>query len=393
MATLKNLKADDGLVVHKFEASILKASTYEGLPVASNKVLGITKIDDITIKLNQNNELYAISSNTEYDDTEIKNHISNATIHLTNFQIETLSNSFLHINNTEKHISASDRALLTSLSQLSTNLSTHTSNKDIHVTIQDKNNLILSTEHITDGTKHITSDERNKINTINTLFTNFDTHTQNTNIHFTDNEKTTYKNSLADNTRDILDLKKFKTTTESSIATISSSKLNKGSHTANKILYTDNDGNVGYHVISADKLASTDNIAAVQSTITNHISNSQFHTTATDKTNLATAYNHSQSSHLSLGTSSTTAYRGDYGNIAYNHSQSVHAPSNAQANVQADWNASSGDSYIKNKPSIPTIPSSLPANGGNADTVGGYKITVSQSQPGSAKAGDIWISW
>lgn len=55
---------------------------------------------------------------------------------------------------------------------------------------------------------------------------------------------------------------------------------------------------------------------------------------------------------ITLGETSTTAYRGDRGKIAYDHSKSGHAPSNAQANVQSDWNATSGDAYIKNKPSI-----------------------------------------
>ena len=31
---------------------------------------------------------------------------------------------------------------------------------------------------------------------------------------------------------------------------------------------------------------------------------------------------------------------------------------------------------LTDKPTIPTIPNSLPANGGNADTVGGYAIWV-----------------
>lgn len=34
---------------------------------------------------------------------------------------------------------------------------------------------------------------------------------------------------------------------------------------------------------------------------------------------------------------------------------------------------------LSNKPSIPTIPSSLPANGGNADTVDGYHIRTGTS--------------
>lgn len=57
---------------------------------------------------------------------------------------------------------------------------------------------------------------------------------------------------------------------------------------------------------------------------------------------------------LALGETSSTAYRGDRGKIAYDHSQTAHAPSNAQQNVQSDWNATSGDAFIKNKPKIPT---------------------------------------
>lgn len=57
---------------------------------------------------------------------------------------------------------------------------------------------------------------------------------------------------------------------------------------------------------------------------------------------------------LALGTTSSTAYRGDRGKIAYDHSQSAHAPSDAQKNVQSDWNATSGDALILNKPTIPT---------------------------------------
>lgn len=56
--------------------------------------------------------------------------------------------------------------------------------------------------------------------------------------------------------------------------------------------------------------------------------------------------------------------------------------SGAEANVQADWNESTttSDAYIKNKPT------SLPANGGNADTVGGF--TVGVSVPANAKFTD-----
>lgn len=85
---------------------------------------------------------------------------------------------------------------------------------------------------------------------------------------------------------------------------------------------------------------------------------------------------------LALGTTSSTAFAGDKGQVAYNHSQSAHAPSNAEANVQSDWNVSStsSDAYIKNKPT------SLPANGGNSDTVNGH--TVEKDVPSNAKFTD-----
>ena len=52
---------------------------------------------------------------------------------------------------------------------------------------------------------------------------------------------------------------------------------------------------------------------------------------------------------------------------AYTHSQSAHAPTNAEANVQADWNVTDtgSDAYIKNKPTIPpayTHPTTHPAS-------------------------------
>jgi len=58
-------------------------------------------------------------------------------------------------------------------------------------------------------------------------------------------------------------------------------------------------------------------------------------------------------SNLALGETETTAYRGDRGKTAYDHSQVAHAPSTAEANVNADWTAGSGDAQILNKPTIP----------------------------------------
>lgn len=88
------------------------------------------------------------------------------------------------------------------------------------------------------------------------------------------------------------------------------------------------------------------------------------------------------SSGVALGETSSTAYRGDRGKIAYDHSQEAHAPANAEANVQSDWSVSdsSSDAYIKNKPT------SLPADGGDSDTVNGH--TVEADVPANAKFTD-----
>ena len=53
-------------------------------------------------------------------------------------------------------------------------------------------------------------------------------------------------------------------------------------------------------------------------------------------------------------TPSLSGYNSGNWNTAYTHSQSTHAPTNAEQNVQSDWNAGSGDAHILNKPSMPT---------------------------------------
>lgn len=55
----------------------------------------------------------------------------------------------------------------------------------------------------------------------------------------------------------------------------------------------------------------------------------------------------------------------------------------AQLSNKADKTHSHSYNDLSNKPTIPTIPSSLPANGGNADTVDGKHIVVSSSAPTS----------
>lgn len=68
----------------------------------------------------------------------------------------------------------------------------------------------------------------------------------------------------------------------------------------------------------------------------------------------------------------TNVLKQNYDN-AYAHSQTSHAPSNAQPNVQSDWNENnvSSDAYIKNKP---TIPSAYVLPTASATVLGGVKV-------------------
>jgi len=81
------------------------------------------------------------------------------------------------------------------------------------------------------------------------------------------------------------------------------------------------------------------------------------------------------SASIALGETAATAYRGDRGKVAYDHSQdsTVHVTAAQKNSWDSKAAGDHGHSYndLSDKPTIPTIPSSLPANGGNADTVDG----------------------
>jgi hypothetical protein len=84
---------------------------------------------------------------------------------------------------------------------------------------------------------------------------------------------------------------------------------------------------------------------------------------------------------LALGETATTAYYGDKGKVAYDHSQSSHAPSDAEKNVQSDWNETdtNSDAFIKNKPTIPTVyDSKITLSAGDGLTTGG-DFTLNQA--------------
>ena len=84
---------------------------------------------------------------------------------------------------------------------------------------------------------------------------------------------------------------------------------------------------------------------------------------------------------VALGETSSTAFRGDRGKTAYDHSQNgtVHVTAaqktawdnKAAGNHTHDYAASGHTHAYGDLTGLPTIPTTLPANGGNADTVDG----------------------
>lgn len=83
----------------------------------------------------------------------------------------------------------------------------------------------------------------------------------------------------------------------------------------------------------------------------------------------------------------TDAMKQNY-DAAYQHSQASHAPTDAQKNVQSDWNATDAksDAFIKNKPKIPSKAAdvgAIPATekgtaGGVAELDSGGKVPANQ---------------
>lgn len=82
---------------------------------------------------------------------------------------------------------------------------------------------------------------------------------------------------------------------------------------------------------------------------------------------------------LALGETSSTAYAGDKGKALADKLATI--AEGAEVNVQSDWNATSGDAFIKNKPTIPAAVTESTVSGWgftkNAGTITGIKMNGS----------------
>ncbi len=83
--------------------------------------------------------------------------------------------------------------------------------------------------------------------------------------------------------------------------------------------------------------------------------------------------------------SNASSYNNGNWDSAYDHSQDAHAPANAEQNVQSDWNATSGDALILNKPSIPAAS----GKGQNVDYIASNLPSTNSSYRDNFGAG-VW---
>ncbi len=114
---------------------------------------------------------------------------------------------------------------------------------------------------------------------------------------------------------------------------------------------------------------------------------------------------HTQGTDQGLDTGGTNEVTAAQTKTGYSHSQAAHAPTDAETNVNADWNAGNGDAQILNKPAILALGElSTDAYRGDRGKIG-YdhsqiahlnfsglaKITVGTVEPVTPGAGDLWV--
>lgn len=287
MAKTQNLLSENATIKTKLDANIIKGVSYEGLPLATDINSGTVMIDNITIKNNNKGQLYCTvaDGNGSYDDSAIVNHMQNKNLHLSEIQNSTISSVATHIADTDKHLNESERATVnkinTHISDINVhidqekitnielsinhtkdstkhlsvsdrdnlnNLSTHIDNSDVHVTQTDKNKIVNMENHTNNNNIHLSEEDRENITTTLSVASTFPNHLSNNNIHFDPYEKERILKKISDNEILINDL----STLGDAINNMALSKLDSGNHEINKMLITDDTGNIVYSNIPSN---------------------------------------------------------------------------------------------------------------------------------------------
>ena len=216
------------------------------------------------------------------------------------------------------------------------------------------NNL---TEHASNTTMHITADERTKWNKAEQNVQSNWNETNTTSDAYIKN-KPSFATVATSGSYDDLTNKPTIPTVNNATLTIQKNGAHVATFTANS------SSNATANITVPTKVSELDNDSkftsitvdeALSSTSTNPVQNKVINTALSTKANTTDLALHSGNTNIHITSDERTNW-----NAAKTHADSTHAPSNAQKNVQSDWNATSttSDAYIKNKPTLATVATS-----------------------------------
>lgn len=360
MAKMQKLTSDNITVKERVEAGTIKGVAYEGLPLASDIQDGVVMYDNVTIKKSSDGKLYCTLTGGTGDGTsnsyELVEHIQNTSIHLSQSQSSSILSSELHLSDDNKHLTLTDKNNIgkinnhildknahISQAQISNIESSvnHCNNNSVHLSVSDRDSLNNAITHSTNYSSHITQEEKSKISSMDSYInTTVSNHLYNSDVHLSSYDRDEISSAISKTSAFEEHLNSYK-------------------------LHFDPDEKELMTVNIVDNAIAIKSLEETLSTTSETIND-----IALSKLD---AKNHETNRILVTDS---------YGRVVYHPTVST-----STLNIQSDWNSTSGDSFIKNKPT------SFPAKGGDCDTIGGKKIYVQQSAPTGVKTGDVWISW
>lgn len=120
--------------------------------------------------------------------TNLTNHVNNADIHITPQQATDIESNNTHRADDAVHVNQSEKATIASVSGINTNLTNHINNASVHITTQQASDITSNNAHRIDSSVHVTSDDKSNLETA------FN-HVSNASVHVTADEKTTITNA------------------------------------------------------------------------------------------------------------------------------------------------------------------------------------------------------
>lgn len=326
---------------------------------AISEVNGLQSALDGKSDTGHTHDNYATTDTVNTLNNTVTAHTADTTIHVTATEKSTWDGKQDAISDIAeiRTNAASGMSAYNNVNALSAATTAHTGNNNIHVTAAQK------TEWTNGANSGLSAYEN-----VQALSAATTAHTGNSDIHVTGADKSAW-NGKQDAIGDLAEIRAnaasgmaaYNNVNALSAGTIDelSKKSNTGhTHTISEVngLQTALDGKSGTGH-THDNYATTEVVNALNNTVTAHTANTEIHVTTAQ----TAAWNNKQDAIADLETIRSNAEAG----------------AAKVSNVQADWNttATTDESYIKNKPTIPTVPTSNTAFTNDAGYITGYTET------------------